>query len=246
MSFRMHDYYQNYRTRERLDHLGGNIYGNCNLVDGDYYINGHLLLPTGMIIQHISEDAPYGWLVCDGRDVSINEYPRLYEVIGTKFGISDASDIEFRLPDFRARVPVGYHANRDDREIADTGGAETHTLTTNEMPSHTHTGTTQESGTHSHTGTTSTNGEHSHNVSNTVVQDGNNTRTVADNEGPAGEINLDTSTTRTTTTAGSHSHTLNIDTAGAHTHTFTTNSTGGGEAHNNMQPYLVVNYMIKW
>ena len=28
--------------------------------------------------------------------------------------------------------------------------------------------------------------------------------------------------------------------------TFTTNNTGGGQAHNNMQPYVVVQYIIKW
>jgi hypothetical protein len=48
---------------------------------------------------------------------------------------------------------------------------------------------------------------------------------------------------------GSHTHTYSGTTSGAstnHTHTFTTaNNTGGGLAHNNLQPYIVLNYMIK-
>jgi microcystin-dependent protein len=34
--------------------------------------------------------------------------------------------------------------------------------------------------------------------------------------------------------------------AGSHSHSFTTNSTGGGGAHNNMQPYVVIRYLIKY
>jgi microcystin-dependent protein len=36
-----------------------------------------------------------------------------------------------------------------------------------------------------------------------------------------------------------------IQAAGDHNHSFTTNSTGSGQAHNNLQPYVVLNYMIK-
>lgn len=240
MSFRMHDYYQNYRIRDTLDHKGGNIYGNCNVVDGDYYINGSLLLPTGMIIQHISDEAPYGWLVCDGRDVSINEYPRLYEVIGTRFGVSADPNIHFRLPNFRGRVPVGYDATRNDREIADISGAETHTLTEAEMPSHTHAGTTDSDGAHTHTYTDT---GHTHQFNMVEKDDGNFSNQIGQYPvGDANKLNGDDHYVNTqSSTTG-----ITINSAGEHTHTFTTQSTGGGQPHNNMQPYLVVNYLIRW
>ena len=38
----------------------------------------------------------------------------------------------------------------------------------------------------------------------------------------------------------------NVSGSGSHTHTFTTNSTGGGLAHNNLQPYIVLNYIISF
>lgn len=49
--------------------------------------------------------------------------------------------------------------------------------------------------------------------------------------------------------AGTHSHTISgsITSNGSHTHTLSGASlaTGEGQAHNNLQPYLVVNYLIK-
>lgn len=43
--------------------------------------------------------------------------------------------------------------------------------------------------------------------------------------------------------AGASSAADNVE---AHTHSFTTNATGGGLAHNNLQPYIVLNYIIKY
>jgi hypothetical protein len=80
---------------------------------------------------------------------------------------------------------------------------------------------------HTHTGTTSTNGSHTHGYR---VRNSTAVFSVAGGTGwdgfPAGD---------NATTGGS----------GNHNHTFTTNATGSGTAHNNLQPYLVVNYIIK-
>ena len=100
----------------------------------------------------------------------------------------------------------------DKYSAGSTGGAETHTLTTQEMPSH------------GHSGSTSINGDHSHTV------------TTFNGFGKINGTSYDGycigSTNRTTSTAGNHQHSLSID------------NTGGGAAHNNMQPYLSV-YMWK-
>jgi microcystin-dependent protein len=90
-----------------------------------------------------------------------------------------------------------------------------------------------------------TSGAHAHAVSNTVIIDGQNTRIDVDSSNN-GEINLDGAQTTITSTSGDHVHTLTINSDGAHTHEFSTTNTGDGQAHNNMQPFLCVNYIIKF
>lgn len=79
------------------------------------------------------------------------------------------------------RVMVGFDSGDTDFDAAEeTGGAKTHTLTTDEMPAHTHSITTADSG------------------------------------------------------AGSNKYATGVSTAAAGA----TGSTGGGSAHNNLQPYI--------
>lgn len=49
----------------------------------------------------------------------------------------------------------------------------------------------------------------------------------------------------TTSSDGAHTHTLITTTDGAHTHTFTSDATGGGTAHNNMPPAIILNFVIR-
>lgn len=83
-----------------------------------------------------------GWLVCNGRSLLRSEYPALFQVIGTSFGNTNTSD--FYLPDFRGKVggTIGQGSGLTSRSLGASVGAETHTLTVNEMPSHDHGGTT--------------------------------------------------------------------------------------------------------
>ncbi|MFQ3645669.1 MAG: tail fiber protein [Aggregatilineales bacterium] len=46
-------------------------------------------------------------------------------------------------------------------------------------------------------------------------------------------------------TGGSQAHTLNAQNSSAGTVTRTTGATGGGQPHNNLQPYIVLNYIIR-
>lgn len=92
----------------------------------------------------------HGWLKCDGSALQIEDYPELYEVIGTSFGHNGAGT--FRVPNVRGRVPAAVGTSTAGNHIlGETIGAETHTLIVNEMPSHNHTITDPG---HFHTGDT--------------------------------------------------------------------------------------------
>jgi microcystin-dependent protein len=187
------------------------------------------LVPPGTISMFGGAAAPLGYLLCDGALVSRTTYALLFAAIGTTWGAGDGSTT-FGLPDLRGRGPVGAGAGvgLTPRALAATGGAETVTLDTTQIPSHTHAGTTDSAGSHAHT-SNATGGQGNYGL---ALADGNNTATGVD--ASLGELNV-------WTTPGA----LTINAAGDHTHTFTSGATGGGLAHPNMQPFAAVNFMIK-
>lgn len=77
--------------------------------------------------------APAGWLFCDGQLLSITENETLFQLIGTTYG--GDGQTTFALPDLRGRLPVHQGSGV---VLAETGGAETVTLTTSQVPSHAH------------------------------------------------------------------------------------------------------------
>lgn len=99
------------------------------------------LIPTdiGDIKYSCKSDDHDGWLKCTGSAISRTDYADLFSVIGTAFGSGDGTTT-FNLPDARGRVlgAIGTGAGLTARSLGDTVGAETHTLTVGEMPSHNH------------------------------------------------------------------------------------------------------------
>lgn len=58
------------------------------------------IIPKGTIFWYSKNEAPSGFLVCDGAQVAIADYPELYAVLGNTFG--KATSTRFFLPDLRA------------------------------------------------------------------------------------------------------------------------------------------------
>lgn len=98
------------------------------------------LVPTGTLLDFGGTSAPTGFLACDGSNVSRTTYAALFAAIGTTWGAGDGATT-FTLPDFRRRVAVGSGGTGSGtlgNAVGNTGGAEAHTLSIAEMPSHNH------------------------------------------------------------------------------------------------------------
>lgn len=110
---------------------------------------------AGEIKMWAGDKIPYGWLLCDGSEVSKTKYPNLYAAIGDLWGTPSSSS-NFKLPDLTGRVPVGYNsADTDTTEtfgkVGATGGARgawyhTHTIGSSGAHNHASVGRVEGSG----------------------------------------------------------------------------------------------------
>jgi microcystin-dependent protein len=147
---------------------------------------------------------------------------------------------------------------------ADFGGSHAHTASSESAGSHGHTASTASAGAHDHNNIASSGShDHSYNVGNTVTRVSGTINTASIVLGTSQttgtrshthNIASDGSHSHTVTVndGGSHSHTITVNDGGSHSHTLSVNNTtatnqntGGGAAHNILQPYLALNYIIK-
>lgn len=82
--------------------------------------------------------APSGWALCNGAMLPIQENPQLFSVIGTMYGGNGMT--MFALPDLRGRVPVcvGQGVGLGKWNVGERRGAETYTLSAEQMSGHNH------------------------------------------------------------------------------------------------------------
>ncbi len=140
---------------------------------------------------------PKGWAFCNGQILPINQNQALFSLLGTTYG--GDGRVNFALPNLRGRTPL--HMG-NGFTLGEHGGASSHTLAQNEMPTHIH-----------------------------FVQGSNDNaagNTATGNVYAKAAIPLYSS-------SAAPAVALN---AGAVT------SVGGSQPHNNMQPYIVVNFVI--
>ena len=168
----------------------------------------------GQIIMFGGNFAPRGWALCDGQLLSISQNSALFSILGTTYGGDGRTT--FGLPDLRGRVSMhpGTGPGLSPRSLGQKTGAETETLTENNMPSHTHPAAA-DSTTHANSA-----------PGNATAPPGNFMAASAEGD------------------AVYHSASNATMNAGAVTTTVTVDNAGGGAAFNIEQPALCVNYII--
>ncbi len=119
-------------------------------VDGDLIVTGTVdvgssgfNVSSGFILPFGGGTAPSGWLECNGAAVSRSTYSDLFAIIGTIYGAGDGSTT-FNVPDLQGRVMMGEGGNTaartpaDLESIGDTGGSQSVALVVDNLPSHSH------------------------------------------------------------------------------------------------------------
>jgi microcystin-dependent protein len=208
--------------------------------NGNFAINYNVVTPTGMIICFAGELVPPGWVLCDGSEISKSEYSTLFSIIGNTYG-TPVNSSNFILPNLQQKIPLG---KSNSNNLGDKGGNSEITLSTNQLPSHDHTGTTTTAGLHTHTALDS---GHNHSYEDAYF---------AENRAPPAEgfygTGSDTDNDNnyiyrspTPTTFNGYAN-ITVSNNGEHTHTFTTDARGSNSSINIMNPYLVLNYLIKY
>ncbi len=206
--------------------------------DRDLEIDGLRFMPVGSITCYAGDTAPTGWLLCDGAEKSQTTYSRLYSVLGSKYGA--ASTGHFKLPNMTNKFPLGKSGSRS---LGDTGGNNTVTLSTANMPAHTHSVTVDSAGSHSHTATDS---GHTHTYDDAYFAE-NRPGGSNNNFGTSASTDGDNSFYyRSGPVTNTGYANISVGNNGSHNHTATASSTGSGSAVDVTNPYIVLNYIIRY
>lgn len=176
-------------------------------------------VPAGLMAPYPGATAPTGWLLCFGQAVSRTTYSALFAILSTTYGSGDGSTT-FNLPDLRGRVIAGQD---------DMGGTSANRLTglTGGVDGDVLGGT---GGAESHTLTEAQMPAHKHGsgvLHKTSIDAGVYGMTTTDVPGEA-----------------SQAHDSGFGSTSNSSHPWT-QTVGSGSAHNNVQPTIILNYIIK-
>jgi microcystin-dependent protein len=190
-----------------------------NVLIRDY--NTMLRVPAGSVMPFAGATPPDGWLFCYGQAVSRASYSDLFAAIGTTYGAGDGSTT-FNVPDLRGRVAAG----KDDM-----GGGVAGRITGSGQAGINGTTLGAAGGAQDNTLDTTRIPAHSHGYSDpghahSFLQ---GDTTPASFTGRAGEGDGNNQYFNSTTASG-----VGI----------AISNTGGGGAHNNTQPTIILNHII--
>ena len=87
----------------------------------------------GEIRMFAGSFAPAGWAFCNGQLIPISENDALFVLLGTQYG-GDGQET-FALPNLQSRFPMHVGNNH---VLSEMSGAESVTLTIQQIPNHTH------------------------------------------------------------------------------------------------------------
>jgi len=184
------------------------------------------LVPSGALMDFAMAQAPAGWLVCDGSEVSRSEFAALFTALGTVWGAGNGTTT-FNLPDLRGEFRRGADLGRGVDAGRAFGSAQA-----DAFKSHDHDASSANAGNHTHDGHAQSAGAHNHqsglpdqlpgffglsDANNPPTREVSNTSNEFQSEGPL------------TSTDGTHTHTLSVYSAGAHSHDVTVSPRGGAE-----------------
>ena len=169
--------------------------------------------------------APKYWMHCDGRELSVSENSALFTLLGTIYG-GDGKQT-FALPDLRGRAPVsaGRGPGLSDRGLGFKSGVETATIDAAEIPTHSHEVRLKFKDV-SYQEFLIAGSSNKNNPGSNYFADAGLGRLYYGTSKDAGQA-MD-SRMLTASVNGD----ISFD------------KSGGGQPHNNMQPYLVLNYII--
>lgn len=199
-------------------------------------------MAIGSIIAFAGSTLPDHYLLCDGAAISRADYADLFDVIGTAYGAGDGSTT-FNLPNLAGRVAMGVTTGQ---VLGNSSGEETHLLTTSELPTHSHTIPQ-----HTHANTI---GAKTPQLTHSITQPAYTYTKLNAASANGGAGTSVSGYNATTSAAMTRSTNLSIADHAATACTMsgsiadcaalTSGSIGGDGRHNNMMPYIAVNYII--
>jgi microcystin-dependent protein len=209
-------------------------------------------VPPGTVVDFAGDNAPAGWLLCQGQSVAVATYTNLFNAIQYKYGGGGAN---FNLPDLGGRVTAGKEltasrlttagAGIDGATVGASGGTQTHALAEAQLANHLHA-----QAIHAHAM-----GGHQHRIPDHVhsptggwfglVNAGQLYGYLSGSDG--NWIGIDAINNSTAGIPGGPTLTADMETTPntGNSAAVNTGGAGSGTAHQNTQPTMIMNKIIK-